>query len=71
MPPLGFEPTISAGERPKTSGIIQRSKINNNPKDININQQHCEKLKSRNAVEEFDLVKMMCRVNEEFFTNIS
>jgi hypothetical protein len=31
--------------------------MNNNPQDINIHQQHGEKLKSRNAVDAFDLVE--------------
>jgi hypothetical protein len=31
--------------------------MNNNPQYIKVHQQHCEKLKFRNAVEAFDLVE--------------
>jgi hypothetical protein len=44
--------------------------MKNNLQDINIHQQHGEKLKSRNAVDAFDLVEC-CAVNEKFVTNVS
>jgi len=44
--------------------------MNNNPQDMKIHQQHCEKLKIRNAAWPFDLVEC-CAVNEEFVTDIS